>query len=99
MPARIPAIAEAAAMADKPLLPENTDSLPRRLVSQLPDLMQPQDYRETGTKKKIRLRLTITEQGIEILGDALHAAELEELLTAASRQRNPLPVLERTLCG
>ncbi|MBW1645608.1 MAG: hypothetical protein JRJ56_04665 [Deltaproteobacteria bacterium] len=38
------------------------------------------DYREAGRGRKVRLRLTVTPEGLEIIGDSLHVAELELLL-------------------
>ena len=73
-----------------------TDSQPPRLrfVDYLPDLITPEDYDDPSDKKKIRIRITVTEQGIEILGDSMYAPLLEKLLAAAGAQE-----IERMLCG
>ncbi len=81
-------------MADNPLSP-----MPLNLVPELPDLMRPEDYLEAdGSKKKIRLRLSCNRDGVEILGDSLHVAELEKLL-AVTADRDRRRRMERTLCG
>ncbi len=86
-------------MADNFSDSNQSPPLPLVLVAELPDLMRPQDYPEAdGEKKKIRLRITMNPDGIEILGDALHVTELEKLLAAAGDRCNRRP-MARTLCG
>lgn len=51
-----------------------------KFVPFLPDLIQPEDYRSDPDGRKIKLELRVTEQGLEILGDAQRPKELEELL-------------------
>lgn len=64
-----------------------------RFVSTLPDLITEADYLEPE-RKRIRLRLSITPEGIEILGDSMYAPLLEELLRNAGAEE-----IERMLCG
>ena len=64
-----------------------------RFVSYLPDLITEADYLEPE-RKRIRLRLTVTPEGIEILGDSMYAPLLEKLLENAGAEE-----IERMLCG
>ena len=85
-------------MADKPANRNNPKAQrPLELVAELPDLMRPEDYLATG-EKKLRLRISLNENGVEILGDALHVTELEKLLARATDADEPRPQA-RTLCG
>ncbi|MET0649055.1 MAG: radical SAM-modified peptide, FtsH ternary system-associated [Pyrinomonadaceae bacterium] len=70
------------------------DGGPRhRFVDHLPDLITVEDYR-TPEQKRVRVRITITDEGVEILGDSMYAALLEELLA-----RTGAAEVERMLCG
>ena len=50
-----------------------------RFVTHLPDLMMESDYQDAPDKKKIRVQIRLTESGIEVLGDTMHAPILEAL--------------------
>ena len=76
-------------MAEKKSLP-----VPIKIVASLPDLIQPEDYKNCTEQKKIRLRISINENGVEILGDSLYVEPLEKLLAAGGAT-----LLERSLCG
>ena len=65
-----------------------------RFVAQLPDLLNPEDYESDPAGRRVRLRLRVTPQGLEIIGDAVRAAEIEALL----QQLEPAEI-ERPLCG
>ncbi|MBN2332420.1 MAG: hypothetical protein JXO49_12600 [Deltaproteobacteria bacterium] len=65
-----------------------------RFVSQLPDLMVPDDYRQGGSGKKVRIQINPSGEGLEILGDTMHIDELERLLAAVGAT-----TVERVLCG
>ncbi len=65
-----------------------------KIVAELPDLMRPEDYREASKVRKVRVRLTLDDDGVEILGDSLYVETLENLL----RQSGP-HLIERSLCG
>lgn len=65
-----------------------------KFVGHLPDLITEEDYHDAPDVKKVRLRIQITEQGIEILGDSMYAGELEELLRQMGAKE-----IERMLCG
>lgn len=74
---------------------ENKSSqVPIKIVASLPDLIQPEDYKRCTVQKKIRLRISIDENGVEILGDSLYVEPLEELLAASGAN-----LVERSLCG
>ena len=75
----------------KPVSPQRPRT---RFVEHLPDLITPEDYLDPPDRKKIRIRITITNQGIEILGDRMYAPLLEELLA-----RTDATEIERMLCG
>jgi FtsH ternary system-associated peptide len=64
-----------------------------RFVSHLPDLITDADYQEPE-RKRIRVRLAITPEGIEILGDSMYAPLIEELLAKTGAKE-----IERMLCG
>ena len=49
-------------------------------VSFLPDLIDPEDYESDPEGRKIKLVLTLTEEGVQILGDSQRPKELEDLL-------------------
>ena len=63
-------------------------------VNHLPDLMNGDDYATAHERKKVRFRLTLTDQGLEILGDSPYPEFLEELLKALGPE-----VIEMMLCG
>lgn len=65
-----------------------------KIVNQLPDLMTAEDYREPGENRKIRVRITVTEQGIEVLGDSMYPQLLEKVLQELGGGD-----IEKTLCG
>lgn len=68
--------------------------LPIKIVADLPDLMKPEDYRSCAEQKKIRVRISIDENGVGILGDSLYVEPLEKLLAESGAI-----LLERSLCG
>lgn len=71
------------------------DELPKiRFTDSLPNLITPDDYRQEDNGCKIRVRIRQTEEGIEIIGDSRHIAELETLLAATG-----IKEMERVLCG
>ena len=63
-------------------------------VGHIPDLMTWDDYEVAHERKLIRFRLTVTDQGLEIIGDSPYPHLLEELL----RKLDPA-VIEMMLCG
>ena len=65
-----------------------------RFVEDLPDLIQPEDYADHPDGRLVRLRITVTENGVEILGDAFRPEMLEQIL----RRLGPEEI-EQMLCG
>lgn len=65
-----------------------------RFVAELPDLITPEDYQDAPGVKKMRIRITVSEAGVEILGDSMYAPELDALLA-----RLGVAEIERMLCG
>lgn len=65
-----------------------------RFVSHLPDLIKEEDYLECTEQKKIRLRIDLTDEGVDILGDSMYAHLVEELLAQLGADE-----IERMLCG
>lgn len=66
----------------------------KKIVAELPDLMTPEDYQNCSREKKIRVRISIDDNGVAILGDSLYVEPLENLLAASGAT-----ILERSLCG
>ncbi len=65
-----------------------------RFVNRLPDLIQPEEYSADPRGRRMRLRLKVTDEGVEVLGDAMRPVELERLLESLSPK-----VIEQMLCG
>jgi hypothetical protein len=63
-------------------------------VESLPDLIDASEYPDHPQGKLVRLRITVTDGGVEILGDAFRPETLEALLAALGSG----PV-EQMLCG
>ncbi|MEU8633213.1 radical SAM-modified peptide, FtsH ternary system-associated [Amycolatopsis sp. NPDC048633] len=66
----------------------------RVYVDEVPDLIEPDEYGDHPEGDLVRLRISVTETGVEVLGDALRPATLEAVLRAVA----PGPV-EQMLCG
>jgi hypothetical protein len=79
------------------LEPSMTDSgspLPPVFVPELPDLIEPSEYTDHPDGDLIRLRIRVTPDGVEVLGDALRPASLEKMLAALGGG-----LVEQMLCG
>ena len=63
-------------------------------VQQLPDLIQPADYDNDPESKKMRIRIRMINDGVEILGDAQRPDKLDDMLEGLSPN-----VIEKVLCG
>jgi hypothetical protein len=63
-------------------------------VASLPDLIEPGEYARYPAGGLVRLRVTATGAGVEVLGDGMRPAELDALLAALGGG----PV-EQMLCG
>ncbi len=68
--------------------------LPPIFVSELPDLIEPSEYAGHPDGDLVRLRIRVTPDGVEVLGDALRPASLERMLAVLGGG----PV-EQMLCG
>jgi len=66
----------------------------RDFVEHLPDLITPEEYEADPQGRRVKLRIRVTADGIEVLGDAPRPKELEELLLALDPE-----TLEQMLCG
>jgi hypothetical protein len=65
-----------------------------RFVPELPDLIHPEDYATDPDGRRVRVRIRITEDRVEILGDAMRPQVLERLLEVLGAQ-----VIDQMLCG
>lgn len=63
-------------------------------VRHLPDLIHPSDYASDPEGREVRLRVRVTADGVEVLGDAMRPGELEALLEALGPD-----AIEQMLCG
>ncbi|MCE3290866.1 MAG: hypothetical protein K0R83_2878 [Caulobacter sp.] len=63
-------------------------------VEELPDLISPESYAADPNGRQVRIRITVGEDGIEILGDAMRPATLEALLAHIGAVE-----IEQMLCG
>ena len=65
-----------------------------QFVDHLPDLIQPDEYAADPGGRRVKLRLVITDRGVEILGDAVRPEELERILLGLDPE-----TIEHMLCG
>jgi hypothetical protein len=65
-----------------------------RFVESLPDLIQPEEYSSHPDGRLVRVRISVTENGVEILGDAIRPEIIEQIL----RTLGPGEI-EQMLCG
>ena len=65
-----------------------------RVGAQLADRLTAADYRADPAVKKVRVRITLTAEGVEILADSPYAAQLDALLAQAG-----VTEAEQMLCG
>jgi hypothetical protein len=63
-------------------------------VEDLPDLIQPEEYADHPEGRLVRLRVTVTDDGVTVLGDGFRPAAVEALLAALGG--GPI---EQMLCG
>jgi hypothetical protein len=66
----------------------------RRFVSDLPDLIDPAEYPDDPAGRRVRVRIRVGADGVEILGDAMNARALELLLEGLQPE-----AIEQMLCG
>jgi hypothetical protein len=65
-----------------------------RYVPELPDLIDSSEYESHPDGRLVRLRVTVSEAGVTILGDAFRPAALEAVLEQLSGND-----IEQMLCG
>jgi hypothetical protein len=65
-----------------------------RFVPDLPDLITPDEYDAHPDGRLVRLEISVTEDGVRILGDAFRPSVLEEMFTALG-----MGPIEEMLCG
>jgi hypothetical protein len=65
-----------------------------KFVDNLPDLISPEDYADDPDGTRVRLKIRVTADGIEVLGDAMRPIALEKILAALSSE-----CVEQMLCG
>jgi len=65
-----------------------------RFVEDLPDLIHPDEYAAHPAGRLVRIRISATEDGVEILGDAFRPEVLEEILSRLGPGE-----IEQMLCG
>jgi FtsH ternary system-associated peptide len=63
-------------------------------VDDLPDLIDPSEYADHPRGGLVRLRVVVTETGVEIQGDAMRPQSVEALLAALGGG-----AVEQMLCG
>ena len=63
-------------------------------VHYLPDLIETSEYETDPFGRRVKLRVRIVEQGLEILGDSQQPKKLEKLLDYLCVER-----VEQMLCG
>ncbi|GAA0252299.1 hypothetical protein GCM10010492_61000 [Saccharothrix mutabilis subsp. mutabilis] len=63
-------------------------------VDSLPDLVQPEEYANHPTGGLVRLRISVENGEITILGDALRPELIEKLLESLAPE-----TIEQMLCG
>jgi hypothetical protein len=65
-----------------------------RIVDSLPDLIHPEEYAEHPEGRLVRLRISFSEAGVEVLGDAFRPEVLEEILEGLGPDE-----IEQMMCG
>lgn len=63
-------------------------------VESLPDLIDATEYADQPDGRLVRLRIAVTDSGVELLGDAMRPVPLETLLAALGTE-----TIEQMLCG
>ncbi|MEU1626690.1 radical SAM-modified peptide, FtsH ternary system-associated [Streptomyces sp. NPDC020096] len=70
------------------------DGATYRMVEDIPDLIQPEEYEEHPQGRLVRIRISADGNGVEVLGDAFRPETLEKLLAALGPE-----TIEQMLCG
>ena len=77
-------------MSDQP----KPDEAAFRFVPELPDLISPEEYDENPEGRLVRVEISVTADGVRILGDAFKPIVLERMLAALAA--GPI---DEMLCG
>jgi hypothetical protein len=65
-----------------------------RFVEDIPDLIQPDEYSDHPDGRLVRFRISVTDHGVEILGDAFRPEKLEAILATLNPDE-----IQQMLCG
>jgi hypothetical protein len=65
-----------------------------RFVAHLPDLISPEEYAEQPDGGLIRIRISVGDDGVELLGDSIRPELIERMLESLGPD-----VIEQMLCG
>ncbi len=65
-----------------------------RFVEHLPDLIGPEEYASQPTGGLVRIRITVGQDGVEVIGDAIRPDVLERILASLGPEE-----IEQMLCG
>ncbi len=68
-------------------------------VASLPDLIEPAEYADYPNGGLVRLRITATLTGVEVLGDGMRPDQVEAVLEALINPAGEGPEVEQMLCG
>jgi FtsH ternary system-associated peptide len=77
-----------------PGLPDDPARVRHAFVPSLPDLIDASEYAAHPDGGLIRLRISVTESGVELLGDGLRPDAIEAVLAALGGG-----TMEQMLCG
>lgn len=65
-----------------------------KFVSDIPDLIHPEEYSALGERRVVRARIVTTERGLEVIVDSRDAGLLDRLLPGLAGSE-----VEERLCG
>lgn len=65
-----------------------------RFVSEIPDLIRTEDYSSDPDGRRVRVRLTITPDGVEVISDGRRPMSVEAVLASLDPEE-----IEQVLCG
>jgi len=63
-------------------------------VEHLPDLIGPEEYARQPDGSLVRIRISVGDDGVEVLGDAIRPEVLERILASLGPE-----VIQQMLCG
>lgn len=76
------------------LMMQDRPSIPVEFVEFLPDLIQPEEYTCDPDGRRVRIQIRMTEDGVDLLSDAMTPRVLEALLQTLEPK-----VVQQMLCG